>query len=91
MYTVSQKKMPQLTQVIFNPVQPIVLVGDSRGTVTCLKLSPNLRKALRVSIILIIIGFNLFQEKNRTPETECAKMDKLISFVNEPLVNQETS
>lgn len=42
--------MPQLTQVIFNPAQPIVLVGDSRGTVTCLKLSPNLRKALKVNL-----------------------------------------
>lgn len=28
------------------------------------------------------------QEKNRTKETEIAKMDKLITFVNEPLLEE---
>ena len=34
----------KLTQVCFNPNEPVLLVGDDRGNVTSLKLSPNLRK-----------------------------------------------
>eukprot|EP00002_Diphylleia_rotans_P016850 TRINITY_DN3272_c0_g1_i1.p1 TRINITY_DN3272_c0_g1~~TRINITY_DN3272_c0_g1_i1.p1 ORF type:complete len:703 (-),score=170.86 TRINITY_DN3272_c0_g1_i1:294-2402(-) len=34
----------KLTQLAFNYKQPILLVGDDRGTVSCLKLSPNLRQ-----------------------------------------------
>eukprot|EP00741_Cyanophora_paradoxa_P015118 tig00020848_g14589.t1 len=34
----------KLTHVCFNPRDPIILVGDDRGCVTSLKLSPNLRK-----------------------------------------------
>jgi dynein intermediate chain 1 len=34
----------KLTHVAFNPKQPLLLVGDDRGGVLCLKLSPNLRK-----------------------------------------------
>ncbi len=47
--TVIQKKRTKLTHVCFNPVYPIVIIGDDRGTVICLKLSPNLRKNLTVS------------------------------------------
>ena len=36
----------KLTKIAFNPKHPIVLLGDDRGCVTSLKLSPNLRKAL---------------------------------------------
>jgi hypothetical protein len=36
-----------LHHVVFNPVDPILLVGDSRGTVHCLKLSPNLRRVTK--------------------------------------------
>lgn len=36
-------KNAQLTRVVFSHVDPIVLVGDTRGTVLTLKLSPNLR------------------------------------------------
>ena len=49
-FVVSSKKLPQLTHVSFNPTQPIIVVGDNRGTVLSLKLSPNLRKALKVHI-----------------------------------------
>mmetsp|Transcript_22365 Transcript_22365/g.26943 ORF Transcript_22365/g.26943 Transcript_22365/m.26943 type:complete len:668 (+) Transcript_22365:178-2181(+) len=34
----------KLTKVAFNKKHPIILVGDDRGCVTSLKLSPNLRK-----------------------------------------------
>jgi dynein intermediate chain 1 len=30
---------------VFNPHHPILLVGDDKGVVTSLKLSPNLRKS----------------------------------------------
>jgi dynein intermediate chain 1 len=38
-------KKDKLTSVRFNPVDPILLIGDERGVVHSLKLSPNLRKA----------------------------------------------
>ncbi|KAJ3195232.1 cytoplasmic dynein with WD40 domain [Irineochytrium annulatum] len=34
----------KLTHVSFNPFEPILLVGDDKGSVISLKLSPNLRK-----------------------------------------------
>lgn len=34
----------KLTRVAFNKHEPVLLVGDDRGAVSCLKLSPNLRK-----------------------------------------------
>ncbi|CEM05256.1 unnamed protein product [Vitrella brassicaformis CCMP3155] len=37
-------KRAKLTHLCFNDVHPIVLVGDDRGGINCLKLSPNLRK-----------------------------------------------
>uniref|UniRef100_A0A8W8I9G4 Dynein intermediate chain 2, ciliary n=1 Tax=Magallana gigas TaxID=29159 RepID=A0A8W8I9G4_MAGGI len=41
---VAQKKKTKLTHVEFNPKDPIIIVGDDRGNVTSLKISPNLRK-----------------------------------------------
>ena len=37
-------KRARLTHVVFNRRDPIILVGDDRGGVNSLKLSPNLRK-----------------------------------------------
>jgi dynein intermediate chain 1 len=37
-------KNPKLTNVSFNKVDPIILVGDTYGGVTVMKLSPNLMK-----------------------------------------------
>eukprot|EP00620_Florenciella_sp_RCC1587_P016723 CAMPEP_0182556028 /NCGR_PEP_ID=MMETSP1324-20130603/429_1 /TAXON_ID=236786 /ORGANISM="Florenciella sp., Strain RCC1587" /LENGTH=686 /DNA_ID=CAMNT_0024767851 /DNA_START=37 /DNA_END=2097 /DNA_ORIENTATION=+ len=37
-------KRAKLTHVNFNQVEPIIIVGDDRGGVNSLKLSPNLRK-----------------------------------------------
>ena len=45
---VIQKKRTKLTHVEFNPTHPVLLVGDDRGTILCVKLSPNLRKAKKV-------------------------------------------
>lgn len=37
-------KNAKLTHIVFSEVDPILFVGDTRGTVLTLKLSPNLRK-----------------------------------------------
>lgn len=72
---VVQKKKTKLTHVSFNPVHPIIIVGDDRGYVTSLKLSPNLRKMPKVK--------KGEQAPDKT-ETEIAKMDKLLALVREP-------
>lgn len=41
-------KKTKLTHIEFNPVDPVIIVGDDRGCVTSLKLSPNLRKKPKV-------------------------------------------
>uniref|UniRef100_A0AAX7W320 Dynein axonemal intermediate chain 1 n=1 Tax=Astatotilapia calliptera TaxID=8154 RepID=A0AAX7W320_ASTCA len=41
---VVDKKKTKLTHVEFNPIHPVIIVGDDRGYVTSFKLSPNLRK-----------------------------------------------
>jgi dynein intermediate chain 1 len=40
-------KNAKLTRLCFNPKEPILLVGDGRGTVLSLKLSPNLRQKVK--------------------------------------------
>ncbi|PIY92144.1 MAG: hypothetical protein COY70_04830, partial [Candidatus Magasanikbacteria bacterium CG_4_10_14_0_8_um_filter_42_12] len=37
-------KGAKLNRIAFNPKEPIILVGDTRGSILSLKLSPNLRK-----------------------------------------------
>lgn len=39
----------KLTHVVFNPKEPVILVGDDRGNVNALKLSPNLRSRCEIS------------------------------------------
>uniref|UniRef100_A0A3P8RZ20 Dynein axonemal intermediate chain 1 n=1 Tax=Amphiprion percula TaxID=161767 RepID=A0A3P8RZ20_AMPPE len=41
---VVDKKKAKLTHIAFNPIHPIIIVGDDRGNVSSFKLSPNLRK-----------------------------------------------
>ncbi|KPI88915.1 dynein intermediate-chain-like protein [Leptomonas seymouri] len=40
-------KNAKLTHIVFSETDPILFVGDTRGTVLTLKLSPNLRKVAR--------------------------------------------
>uniref|UniRef100_A0A671TXR1 Dynein, axonemal, intermediate chain 1, paralog 2 n=1 Tax=Sparus aurata TaxID=8175 RepID=A0A671TXR1_SPAAU len=69
------KKKTKLTHIEFNPIHPIIIVGDDRGYVTSLKLSPNLRKKPKAK---------KGQELPKGPEVEVAKMEKLLSLLREP-------
>ncbi|XP_069780200.1 dynein, axonemal, intermediate chain 1, paralog 2 isoform X3 [Narcine bancroftii] len=69
------KKRNKLTHIAFNPTHPIIMVGDERGGVTILKLSPNLRKQPKVK---------KGQEVQKGPEVEMAKLDKLLALVRDP-------
>ncbi|GBO43252.1 hypothetical protein AVEN_21878-1, partial [Araneus ventricosus] len=41
------KKNTNLTSVQFNPVKPVIIIGDDKGSVISFKLSPNLRSSLK--------------------------------------------
>ncbi|XP_072353366.1 dynein, axonemal, intermediate chain 1, paralog 2 isoform X2 [Scyliorhinus torazame] len=77
--TIVNKKRNKLTHIEFNPTYPIIMVGDERGGVTILKLSPNLRKQPKAK---------KGQEVQKGPEVEVAKMDKLLSLVRDPDTKQ---
>uniref|UniRef100_A0A8D0L673 Uncharacterized protein n=1 Tax=Sphenodon punctatus TaxID=8508 RepID=A0A8D0L673_SPHPU len=69
------KKKNKITHVQFNHVYPILIIGDDRGHITCLKLSPNLRKMPKEK---------KGQEVQKGPEVEITKLDKLLNLVREP-------
>ncbi|XP_054639572.1 dynein axonemal intermediate chain 1-like isoform X2 [Dunckerocampus dactyliophorus] len=73
--SVVAKNKTKLTHIEFNPIHPIIIVGDDRGTVTSLKLSPNLRKKPKCK---------KGQELPEGPEVEFAKMEKLLSLLKDP-------
>eukprot|EP01006_Ploeotia_vitrea_P041816 TRINITY_DN66575_c6_g4_i1.p1 TRINITY_DN66575_c6_g4~~TRINITY_DN66575_c6_g4_i1.p1 ORF type:complete len:627 (+),score=104.57 TRINITY_DN66575_c6_g4_i1:51-1931(+) len=56
----------KLTRICFNPKDPIILVGDDRGTVLSLKLSPNLRKMTKL------------EEGKTRQDIEIEKLNKII-------------
>uniref|UniRef100_A0A4W4E8D0 Dynein axonemal intermediate chain 1 n=1 Tax=Electrophorus electricus TaxID=8005 RepID=A0A4W4E8D0_ELEEL len=66
-------KKTKLTHIEFNPAYPIIIVGDDRGYVTSLKLSPNLRKKPKEK---------KGQELPKGPEVEVAKMEKLLMILD---------
>ncbi|XP_056587163.1 dynein intermediate chain 2, ciliary-like isoform X2 [Triplophysa dalaica] len=72
-------KKTKLLHIEFNPVHPILIVGDDRGYVTSLKLSPNLRKKPKEK---------KGQELPKGPEVEIDKMEKLLSLLRESGSNQ---
>ncbi|XP_043216720.1 dynein intermediate chain 2, ciliary-like [Amphibalanus amphitrite] len=68
-------KKTRMTRVSFSLAHPIVLVGDERGNVTSLKLSPNLRKKPKEA---------KNADAKRLFEIEQEKIEKLLSIVREP-------
>lgn len=72
---VVQKKKTKLTHIAFNGKYPIIIVGDDRGNVTSLKLSPNLRKKPKEK---------KGQEAAKGPEVEIPKLDKILALVRDP-------
>ncbi|XP_055488293.1 dynein, axonemal, intermediate chain 1, paralog 2 [Leucoraja erinacea] len=76
---VVNKKRNKLTHIAFNPTYPIIMVGDERGGVIILKLSPNLRKQPKAK---------KGQEVQKGPEVEIAKLDKLLALVRDPDVKE---
>ncbi|XP_051933225.1 dynein axonemal intermediate chain 1-like [Hippocampus zosterae] len=72
---VVNKKKTRLTHIEFNPIHPVVIVGDDRGSVISLKLSPNLRKKPKGKK-----GRDLVEG----PEAEVAKMERLLSLLRQP-------
>ncbi len=77
----------KLTRIAFKSLDPVIIVGDDRGSVTSFKLSPNLRKILKV-----LPGFsdhdfadaNTFrQQKKQTDEQQVEAMDKVLESVLE--------
>ncbi|XP_037106984.1 dynein, axonemal, intermediate chain 1, paralog 2 isoform X3 [Syngnathus acus] len=68
------KNKSKLTHIEFNPVRPIIIVGDDRGSVISLKLSPNLRKKPKGK---------KGQELPEGPEVEVVKMEKLLNLLRD--------
>ncbi|WIA12351.1 hypothetical protein OEZ85_012402 [Tetradesmus obliquus] len=60
-------KKARLTRVVFNPNHPILLIGDSKGNVSALKLSPNLRRCSKPD-----------KPGAKVEELERQKLDKVV-------------
>ena len=78
--TVVSKKQGVLDHIAFNLVEPIIVVGDSRGYVHSLKLSPNLRKRTKEAQL----AFNN-QDMKEFNMLEMKKLEQLLNQVIEPV------
>jgi len=68
-------KKAKLTHVAFNSTEPILIVGDDRGGVNTLKLSPNLR--------IGVVRTEETPENKTDDEMQVEKMDHLLEMVTE--------
>ena len=75
------KKSVKCTHVCFNAAAPILLVGDSSGSVSSLKLSPNLRKVTPIPIPVQKKGDAPIPPPRRE-EVEIRKLDGWVSCTN---------
>lgn len=73
---VVSRRRNRLTRLSFNPKLPIIIVGDDKGCVTTLKLSPNLRIPCKAP---------KKQQYLDQWTLQCMKLDKLLSLVREPV------
>ena len=77
MYTIDQVvKKAKLTKLVFNPKYPIVLIGDDKGTVTSMKLSPNLRKTMKT------------EKGQKMEDLEIAKLDAVMEVARKSEVHE---
>jgi len=68
-------KRAKLTHVAFNNSEPVLIVGDDRGGVNTLKLSPNLRKGAERK--------EEVDEKKTDEDLQIEKMEHLLEMVTE--------
>nr|CAH0098947.1 unnamed protein product [Daphnia galeata] len=66
---ITPQRRAQPTVLSIAPFHPVILVGDDKGHVTCLKLSPNLRKVSRVP------------ESSRAIEVEMDKLERNLQYI----------
>ena len=73
------KKKAKLNHISFNQSHPIIIVGDSKGVVHCLKLSPNLRRQSK-EVKTALLNKHL----KKAGEMEIKKLEQLLGQVREP-------
>ena len=73
------KKKAKLNHISFNQSHPIIIVGDSKGVVHCLKLSPNLRRQSKEVKTAL-----LNKDLKKAGEMEIKKLEQLLGQVREP-------
>ncbi|KAJ8686658.1 hypothetical protein QAD02_022452 [Eretmocerus hayati] len=74
---VVNKRRSKLTRLAFNHSLPFIIIGDDKGAISTMKLSPNLRLKVKATK----------KQLHLTPlELETMKLEKLLSFVREPPV-----
>ena len=74
--SVVSRKMSRLNHISFNPSHPVIIVGDSRGEVTSLKLSPNLRRQSKE-----VKAATINRDFKKAAMLEVKKLDDLLSQV----------
>ena len=79
------KKQGVLNHIAFNREEPVIVVGDSRGHVHSLKLSPNLRKRSKEAQAAV-----RNKESKKFLEMETRKLDQIVNQVMEPLARRDT-
>lgn len=70
-------KNTRIMHLAFNQLYPILLVGDDRGEVTCLKLSPNLRKGPKDKKL------HVPTDKKDKDTLEITRLDDILATVRE--------
>ena len=83
--TIVSKKQGVLNHIAFNRCEPVIVVGDSRGHVHSLKLSPNLRKRSKEAQAAV-----RNKESKKFLEMETRKLDQIVNQVMEPLARRDT-
>ena len=81
-HTVVQKKRTKVNHVSFNKNHPILVIGDDKGNALTLKLSPNLRKCLKVIMLILNIDYSLVCDVHCTVYTTVCTLTKHRQLYN---------